>query len=88
MLVFFVQLEQLYKDAHQKIRADPTAQKKPAREDVKVKRSVASLAGLGGVVIARALFCRWNRVKMSRQQRADRVRQKKAAFMKTLRAED
>lgn len=33
-------MEEMYQDAHQKIRADPTAQKKPKREDVQVKRSV------------------------------------------------
>lgn len=37
--------------------------------------------------LALILF-RWNRCKMSLQQRRDRVKQKKAAFLKTLQAED
>lgn len=35
-----IQLEQMYKDAHAKIRADPSFTKKPPREDVKKKRFV------------------------------------------------
>jgi len=31
---------------------------------------------------------RWNRTKMSLQQRKDRVRQKKAAFLRSLEQED
>lgn len=40
MNVGSVQLEQMYKDAHAKIRADPSFTKKTPREDVKKKRSV------------------------------------------------
>lgn len=83
-------MEEMYQDAHQKIRADPTAQKKPKREDVQVKRSV-NATNYYRVVIKNDTFvilCRWNRVKMSLQQRRDRVKQKKAAFLKTLHAED
>lgn len=37
---FFSQLEQMYKDAHAKIREDPSFTKKQPREDIKRKRLV------------------------------------------------
>lgn len=81
-------MEEMYQDAHQKIRADPTAQKKPKREDVQVKRSVNATNYIIEWSFTFVILCRWNRVKMSLQQRRDRVKQKKAAFLKTLHAED
>lgn len=33
-------------------------------------------------------FLRWNRAKMSRQQREDRIKQKKASFLKKLESDD
>ena len=39
-LSMYVQLEQMYKDAHAKIREDPSFTKKAPREDVKKKRFV------------------------------------------------
>jgi len=56
-------LEDMYKNCHSAIRADPSPKAKVAKE-VKVKR--------------------WNRSKLSYAQRNDRVKQKKAAFLKKL----
>ena len=61
-------LEQMYQDAHTKIRANPSHDAKPKREDIKPKR--------------------WNRIKMSRQQKDDRVKQQKAAYLRKLQQED
>jgi len=56
-------LEDMYKNCHAAIRADPSPKAKATKE-VKVKR--------------------WNRSKLSYAQRNDRVKQKKAAFLKKL----
>ncbi|KAL3872136.1 hypothetical protein ACJMK2_040087 [Sinanodonta woodiana] len=56
-------VEEMYKKAHNAIRADPVMKNKPKRE-VKVKR--------------------WNRARLSLEQRKDRIKQKKAAYLKKL----
>lgn len=57
-------MEQMYRDAHAKIRADPSHEKKKPCDGIDKKR--------------------WNRSKLSLKQRKDRVKQKKAAYLKTL----
>ena len=42
----------------------------------------------GNFELTVSLFYRWNRAKMSKAQRDDRVKQKKAHFMKNLEADD
>jgi large subunit ribosomal protein L5e len=60
-------IEEMYKKAHEAIRADPEAKPKEKRE-VKAKR--------------------WNRAKMSLAQRKDRVRLKKASFLRANQDDD
>ncbi|XP_071489045.1 large ribosomal subunit protein uL18-like [Diadema antillarum] len=60
-------LEQMYKNAHAAIRADPVAKSKPERT-VTPKR--------------------WNRAKLTLAQRKDRVKQKKASFLRANQVQD
>ncbi len=85
----------MYRNAHMKIRENPVVGKKEAKKGVKVKRFVYISYLWTCFSFFVVFFCvcvlffvcftlRWNRAKMSLQQRKDRVRQKKAAFLKSL----
>jgi len=60
-------IEEMYKKAHEAIRADPDRKTKEKKE-VKTKR--------------------WNRAKLSLNQRKDRVRQKKASYIRAMQEQD
>lgn len=61
-------IENMYKNAHAQIRADPTQPKKEEKAPTATKK-------------------RWNRQKLTRAERKNRVAQKKASFLKKLQEE-
>lgn len=69
-------IEKLYKAAHEKIRADP------ARQSKGKKRAADEEAGAQPVKKPK----RWNRKKLTLSERKNRISQKKAAYLKKLKA--
>lgn len=64
--MFLFQIENLYKKAHEAIRADPTKQKKPAKKVTKK---------------------RWNKPKLTLEQRKTKIAAHKAAYLEKIQAE-
>lgn len=65
---FFFQIENMYKNAHAQIRADPSSPKKEEKTPAATKK-------------------RWNRQKLTRAERKNRVAQKKVSYLKKLQEE-
>ena len=82
-------MEEMYRNAHAKIREDPIAKPKPKKE-ITQKRYVKCYkhhCTWNYSFYTPLLNCRWNRSKMSLQQRKDRVAQKKAAILRRIQSE-
>ena len=83
----------MYKKCHAAIRADPLA-KPSEKKHFKGKRSVHiiittfSSTNYSDLVLSFVFCFRYGRKKMSLAQKQDRVKQKKAAFLKKIDQED
>lgn len=88
-------MEEMYRSAYAKIREDPTAKPKPKpkpKKEITPKRyvdiSFTYKISLCANNLLHVIFCcRWNRSKLSLQQRKDRVAQKKAAILRRAQSE-